>query len=362
MPQPRVRVGASKSPGCRFALIELLAVPGVLSAIAPWATAEARPVLRSSRNEAGRATCPGEAPSPLRRSGRSRKRSTAFTLIELLVVVAIIAILAAMLLPVLGKAKDTALLAQCTGTLKGMLTANVMYADDNGSFTVHGIYHGNWGPNTPYNDTFYFTTIFDDDWGDARPGVPGLGRNGPTGEQNICGVGQLMLGKYLPEVGAAVACPRVSGSEPDKQWGGKMTRTIEAVEATLRLPYNGGNYWGNYKEEFFVGAPTYCYYGTNYMVRGPLIRLEDKGASGKAIFADGEMDNGNIQSFKGLVFGGASPLIGWSRTHLGGFNTGYLDGHVAFCKDPERRIAFFSGEGYNYGSGSALAAGAFDEP
>ncbi len=284
-----------------------------------------------------------------------------FTLIELLVVIAIIAILAAMLLPVLGRAKDAALLTQCTGTLKGLVTANVMYADDSNSFVVHGIYIGQWGANSAYGDHYYFTTIFDDDWGDAKPGVPGLGRNGPTGEQNICGLGQLMLGGYLPEVGAALACPRVSGSEPQKPWGGKVTQTIEAVDAILRLPYNGGNYWGTYKEDFYVGNPVYEYYRSNYMVRGPLMRLEDEGANNKAIFADAEMHGSACQQFKDLVFGGASPLIGWSRTHTRGFNTGYIDGHVAMFKDTERRAAFFTGQGYNYGSGSAMASGAFDE-
>ena len=67
-----------------------------------------------------------------------KQRRTAFTLIELLVVVAIIALLTAILVPAMTKARESANKILCSSNLHGLAMANLIYADDYGGFFVPG--------------------------------------------------------------------------------------------------------------------------------------------------------------------------------------------------------------------------------
>ncbi|MEL7474019.1 MAG: prepilin-type N-terminal cleavage/methylation domain-containing protein [Planctomycetota bacterium] len=67
----------------------------------------------------------------------------AFTLIELLVVIAIIALLIGILLPSMGKARDSARTLKCLVNLRSMSMASYLYTDANdGRFITVGLGHG----------------------------------------------------------------------------------------------------------------------------------------------------------------------------------------------------------------------------
>ncbi len=74
----------------------------------------------------------------------------AFTLIELLVVISIVALLVAVLLPALSKARRAANNVLCQNHLKQLTLAALVYTDDDSEqkFMVHG---GGWSPNNYAN-------------------------------------------------------------------------------------------------------------------------------------------------------------------------------------------------------------------
>ena len=69
-------------------------------------------------------------------SAFQRIKPYGFTLIELLVVIAIIAILAAMLMPALGKVKDTGKMAKCVSNQKQIMVMFANYTHSSGGWIV----------------------------------------------------------------------------------------------------------------------------------------------------------------------------------------------------------------------------------
>lgn len=82
------------------------------------------------------------------------KENSRFTLIELLVVIAVIAILASLLLPALGRAREMGKMTVCKSNLKQVYLAFLDYADaSNGYFVPRS---GGYGDlNIPWGETLY---------------------------------------------------------------------------------------------------------------------------------------------------------------------------------------------------------------
>jgi prepilin-type N-terminal cleavage/methylation domain-containing protein len=93
--------------------------------------------MKSVRSSLQRQSAPA-----LRRTPGSGGR--AFTLVELLVVVGIIAILIAILLPVLGRARARAAQTACMSNLRQIGVAIRMYADDNHDHYPYAVTVGSW--------------------------------------------------------------------------------------------------------------------------------------------------------------------------------------------------------------------------
>jgi prepilin-type processing-associated H-X9-DG protein/prepilin-type N-terminal cleavage/methylation domain-containing protein len=94
------------------------------------------------------------------RPSTGRRAAGAFTLVELLVVMGIIAVLIALLLPVLGNARESGRSVQCLSNLREMVVACQAYATTNRGFcppAIQGFTRG----NLSYADSWDYTIVTD---------------------------------------------------------------------------------------------------------------------------------------------------------------------------------------------------------
>ncbi|HEY1662852.1 MAG TPA: prepilin-type N-terminal cleavage/methylation domain-containing protein [Verrucomicrobiae bacterium] len=210
----------------------------------------------------------------------------AFTLIELLLVIAIIAILAAMLLPALSKAKERARVTQCMNDMKQLAIGWVTYTGDNNDWIVC-----NWIPASNPNPPSWAT-------GNAYGGITGI-TNG-------------LLFSYNPSV-AIYRCPDAyvnNGSIP--------ARTVSMV---TRI---GGANTQDAKK-YGVWDSSASDLGTAYPMYKKLTQILNPGPASALVFID-ESEN----TVDDCIFG-----INWTDwrnsptvRHSNGAAFGFADGHV----------------------------------
>lgn len=249
-------------------------------------------------------TIPVLRPAPTA-TGR-RLHAAGFTLIELLVVVAIISILAAMLLPALGKARRTALRISCLSQMKQNGLANLSYAGDSEEALP--------GAEEDSQSGWSFMAL--------RQTAPGTMNTGAPALAAPMGLGLLAQRKYLSD-SATFWCPgRDAGRTNVYDFGqantfyGKTTWDTWAKSGTVGQVHTAYLQVVTNRVVVYRGNPSYNYY-------------YDYGPWGKLTSSDPQ----KVMSMD-FPYTHQGQLVGASSTHHG-FGANYLlfDGSGQFIAD-----------------------------
>lgn len=236
------------------------------------------------------------------------RRRVGFTLVELLVVICIIAVLMAMLLPALARARKSALRAACASNLRQVVVGLIGYAGEHkGRFPAPAM---SWFPQK--EDWIHWEPTRD--IRDSRL-LPYLGNN-PKVLECPMGVPQRPptrgpFSTFPPypfsySLNVRITGFSMTGDFTRPEWGLKITQIPRASQIILAL------------EEDTVGINDGAWWtGAGDLVSG----LPDLVSV---------LHDGNQEFFPGVIFGGQYPYAGRG-------NIGFVDGHVEFLARAEMR-------------------------
>jgi prepilin-type processing-associated H-X9-DG protein/prepilin-type N-terminal cleavage/methylation domain-containing protein len=226
-----------------------------------------------------------------------RKHIHSFTLIELLVVISIIATLAAMLLPALGKAREKGKSASCINNLKQLALGATLYANDNDDFLCC------------IND---------------KPGCcPGTHWNGTgTGMRRINLKGEGLITTYLGNSINSKICPQVHADVMARYNTNLNANGFSGTSNQDPFACRGGGYGMNINVGWSA-SPAYMRTRLSQVV----------GSAKKVLFADTFHSTGYINRlYVPLEFAKASTYDNNGHSthfrHGGLANLAFVDGHV----------------------------------